>query len=55
MSSVAAPPSTDSKPDGFGTYLVIMCCFVATANSATQGYDSSMMASAEMPSSFSKT
>ncbi|KAM0544533.1 hypothetical protein ACHAPJ_011750 [Fusarium lateritium] len=37
------PPVEPTKRSGKGTYLLAACCFVATANSATVGYDSSMM------------
>ncbi|KAG8354340.1 hypothetical protein FVEN_g7620 [Fusarium venenatum] len=42
-SAIPDLPTEPTKGDGRGTFLLAICCFVATANSATIGYDSSMM------------
>ncbi|KAJ5186845.1 hypothetical protein N7449_009839 [Penicillium cf. viridicatum] len=41
--SSGSPSPRTTKGDGDSLYLLVMICLVATANSATQGYDSSMM------------
>lgn len=43
--SEAVAQAEPVRRDAHATYLLAMICFVVTANSATQGYDSSMMVS----------
>lgn len=57
----SSPTQASTTPDaapthrGTGSFLLAACCFVATANSATIGYDSSMMVPDIVPSRSSST